>query len=330
MENRNLGKSDVFVTPIAFGGWAIGGWMWGGADKKDGLNALSKSIELGITTIDTAPAYGFGQSEELVGQAIKGIREKVQILTKFGLKWEGNKGSFYFTTKDNQGKSTDMYLYSSKKSVIKECEDSLKRLKTDYIDLYQIHWPDSTTPIEETMEAMNILLEQGKIRAVGVCNFDKELLEKASAIVPIVSVQVPYSMVRKEIESELVPWCIENNTSIIAYSPLQRGLLTGKFSVDSEFKDGDNRGDTPYFQKQNIKKTNAFLQEIKEIADSKNAKISQLVIRWTLDQPGISCALVGARDTQQVEENAGALGFDLSKDEISFIDEKLQNLKMNL
>ncbi len=317
-------------TPIAFGGWAIGGWMWGGAEKSDGLKALRKAIDLGITSIDTAPAYGFGQSEELVGQAIKGQRDKVQVFTKFGLKWNDDKGKFFFNTTDDQGKPTEMYRYASKDSVIRECEDSLRRMKTDYIDLYQIHWSDPTTPVEETMEALNLLLEQGKIRAIGVCNYDLELLKLASSFAPVISNQVPYSMVRREIEDDLVPWCIGNNISIIAYSPLQRGLLTGKFNQDSTFKEGDTRGDTPYFKKSNIKRVNGFLNEIKEIADSKNATFAQLVIRWTLEQPGITCALVGARNVTQVNENAGALNVDLSREEINSITDKLQKLKLEL
>src|SRR4051812_24080502 len=166
MELRNLGNSDVKVTPIAFGAWAIGGWMWGGAEERDALKAIRASYDAGITTIDTAPVYGFGKSEELVGRAMEGTpRDKYQILTKYGLNWKTREGQFYFDTTDNEGRPTKVYKYSARKAVLAECEDSLRRLKTDYIDLLQIHWADDTTPIAETMDAVATLIGQGKVRA---------------------------------------------------------------------------------------------------------------------------------------------------------------------
>ena len=248
MKKVQLGKSDIHVTPVTFGAWAIGGWMWGGADRKQAIEAIHASIDLGVSSIDTAPIYGFGRSEEIVGEAIKGKRDKVELLTKYGMTWEGNKGDFYFDTTDNEGKPVKVYKYASKESVIAECEDSLRRLKTDYIDLYQIHWPDRTTPVGETMEAVDQLLREGKIRAAGVCNYSVDLAEEAMKHVLLASNQVPYSMVRRDIEEELVPWSINNDVSILAYSPLQRGLLTGKITPDYEFSEGDTRPDTPYFK----------------------------------------------------------------------------------
>jgi len=330
MEYRTLGNTDVKVTPIAFGAWAIGGAMWGGAEKKDAVEAIKRSVDHGITTIDTAPVYGYGKSEELVGEAVRGMRDKVQILTKYGLHWDAKKGQYYFSLKDENGNNIDIYRYAGKESVIKECENSLKRLGTDHIDLYQIHWDDPTTPVEETMEAINILLEQGKIRAAGVCNYNVDLLKEALKTAPICSVQVPYSMVHRDIEDDLVPYCIGNRKSILAYSPMQRGLLTGKFSPDHEFNDGDTRAGSPYFKSENIKKTNLFLEDIKPIADAKGASLAQLVIRWTLEQPGITVALVGARDTKQVDENVGAMNINLSKDETEQINSKLNQLNLNL
>ena len=189
---------------------------------------------------------------------------------------------------------------------MQECEDSLRRLKTDYIDLYQVHWHDSSTPISETMEAIERLLEQGKIRAAGVCNYTADLVDEANNCVPIVADQVAYSMVNREIENELVPYCLENNISIIAYSPLQRGLLTGKITEDYVFEEGDHRPNTPFFQKGNIRLVNQFLADIKHIADDKDATIAQLVTAWTIAQPGIDVALVGARNRKQASENAKA------------------------
>ena len=326
MEYRILGKTDVKVTPIAFGAWAIGGAMWGGAEKRDAIDAIQKSVDQGITTIDTAPVYGFGQSEELVGQAIMGKRDRVQILTKYGLRWDEKAGQYYFSLQDEEGKNIDIYRYAGKESVIRECENSLRRLGTDYIDLYQIHWADPTTPMEETMEAVNLLLEQGKIRAAGVCNYRADLLNQAMKWAPVCSDQVPYSMVQRNIEKELVPFCLEHQTSILAYSPLQRGLLTGKFSPDHKFRVGDTRAESSHFKKENIRKTNAFLEAIKPIADAKGATLAQLVIRWTLEQPGITVALVGARDARQVADNLGALNLKLSKEDIAQINSKLNQL----
>ncbi len=326
MEYRTLGKTNVKVTPIAFGAWAIGGAMWGGAEKRDAIDAIQKSVDHGITTIDTAPVYGFGQSEELVGQAIRGKRDRVQILTKYGLRWDEKAGQYYFSLQDEEGKNIDIYRYAGKESVIRECENSLRRLGTDYIDLYQIHWADPTTPMEETMEAVNLLLEQGKIRAAGVCNYRADLLNQAIKSAPVCSDQVPYSMVQRNIEKELVPFCLEHQTSILAYSPLQRGLLTGKFSPDHKFRVGDTRAESPHFKKENIQKTNDFLEEIKPIAEAKGATLAQLVIRWTLEQPGITVALVGARDARQVDDNLGALNLKLSKEDIAHINSKLNQL----
>ena len=330
MERRKLGNSDVMITPIAFGAWAIGGWMWGGADRKEAIEALETSIDLGISTIDTAPVYGFGRSEEIVGDVIKNKRDKVEILTKYGLDWIGDRGSYYFSTQDNEGQPIDIYRYASSDSVIKECEASLKRLNTDYIDLYQIHWPDPTTPVEETMEAINKLIEQGKIRAAGVCNYDLGLMREALTVAQLASNQLPYSMVKRDVEKNVVPFCLENNIGILAYSPLQRGLLTGKFSLDHTFNNGDSRPLTPHFKKENVQKVNKFLEDIRPLAESKNASIAQLVLRWTIEQPGITCALAGARNSQQVRDNYGALEFALTKDELEIINIKLDQLKLEL
>ena len=327
MELIKLGKSDVKVTPIAFGAWAIGGWMWGGAEKKDAINAIRKSVDLGITTIDTAPVYGFGLSEEITGEAIKGIRDKVQILTKFGIRWDAVKGEFFMATKDNQGENIDIYWYSAKDSVIKECEDSLKRLGTDHIDLLQIHWPDPTTPVEETMEALERLKEQGKIRAAGVSNYDVPLMEEAEKTTLLASNQVPYSMLRRDIEEDVVPYCIQNNVGILAYSPLYRGLLTGKFDPGHKFKEGDARAGLLWFKTENVKKVNKFLDKIRPLAESKRATLPQLVLRWTLQQPGITCVLAGARNPEQVADNAGTLSFSLSEDEVGFINGELEKLE---
>jgi len=331
MKYRKLGNSDLNVSVVTFGAWAAGGWMWGGADRSEAVKAIQAGFDWGVTSIDTAPVYGQGLSEEIVGEAIKGIaRDKVQILTKYGLSWEGTNGQFHFSSRDNQGKPIDIYKYSGKESIIKECENSLRLLGTDYIDLYQIHWADPTTPIHETMEAVAQLIKEGKVRYAGVCNYNMALMKEAANCINLVSDQVPYSMVKRDIEKELVPYLIENNQSVLAYSPLQRGLLSGKIKPGHLFAEGDTRADQPYYSDKNIQLVNAFLGKIKPIADEKGATLSQLVIRWTIEQPGITIALVGARNAAQSIENAKAVQLKLSAEEIGFINSELAQLKLEL
>lgn len=320
MEKRKLGTSDVMVTPMAFGAWAIGGWMWGGAEEQAAINAIKSAYEGGITTIDTAPVYGFGRSEELVGRALEGIsRDKYEILTKFGMNWETEQGEYFFDSVDNDGRPFKMYKWASKEKIIQECESSLRLLKTDYIDLYQIHWPDKTTPINETFEAVQRLIEQGKIRAAGVCNFNVDLVAEALETIQLASNQVPYSMINRDIEKDVIPQAMERGLGIIPYSPLQRGLLTGKIKPGHKFNEGDSRENNLFYTDENISRTHTLLEEIKPIAENHNATLAQLVINWTIHRPGVACVLVGARDDQQVKDNAKALDFSLSSDELDTI-----------
>ena len=330
MNRRKLWEDGIEVSAIALGAWAIGGWMWGGTNREDSIRAVHACPEHGITSVDTAPVYGFGLSEEIVGEAVRGRRDRYEIMTKAGMRWDGTKGVYYFTTEDNNGNTRDIYKYSGKQSVIRECEESLTRLGTDYIDLYQIHWPDVSTPLEETMEALQILLDQGKIRAAGVSNYSMEQLKQASGTIRLSSNQVPYSMVRREIENDMIPWCIDNDCAILAYSPLQRGLLTGKISPETLFASGDSRSGLPHFRSNNIVRINMFLDSIRPLAEAKDASLSQLVIRWTLQRPGITVVLVGARNQQQVEENAGAFGVSLTREEMNRINTALDQLYLDL
>lgn len=326
METRKLGKTEFKVSEIAFGAWAIGGWMWGGSDSRDAVKAVETAIDNGMTTIDTASVYGFGLSEQLVGKAIRGKRDKVQLLTKFGMEWIKKEGEYFFDTKDNSGKDISIYKHSSKKKVLSDCDDSLKRLKTDYIDLFQIHWPDATTPVSETMEALEILVEKGKIRAGGVCNYSAALLDEACRTFALASDQVPYSMVKRDIEKDIVPYCLENNISIFAYSPLQRGLLAGKIKPGHKFNEGDTRPSTPYYKEPNLSNILAFLEKLRSVAEAHDATLSQVVLNWTIQQPGITCALAGARNPAQVLENVGSVKFRLSADEISRINNWLSEI----
>ena len=328
MEYRTLGDSDLKLSVICFGAWAAGGWMWGGSDRNDAIRAIRASYELGVTSIDTAPAYGQGSSEEIVGEAIEGLpRDKVQILTKYGMRWDIKKGSLQMRSTDNSGKPIDIYKYASPDSIIKECEDSLRRLKTDYIDLYQIHWPDVTTPIAETMETVAKLIQQGKVRHAGVCNYDVPQMKEAQKVVRLVSNQVPYSMVKRDIENDVVPYAIQEQISIVAYSPMQRGLLTGKIKPGHVFSEGDHRPSLYFFAEENIRRTNVFLDKISPLAFERNVTLAQLVLSWTLEQPGITVALAGARNDTQAISNAKAADLKLTVDEIAFINKALSQLQ---
>jgi len=329
MQYRKIGNSDLELSVITFGAWAAGGWMWGGTERSGSVDAIRKSFDEGVTSIDTAPVYGMGDSEEIVAEALEGIaRDKVQIITKYGMRWDLAKGTLAMKSKDNDGKDIDIYKYASRESIIKECEDSLRRLKTDYIDLYQIHWPDVTTPIQETMETVAELIKQGKVRYAGVCNYNAAQVKEASQYVNIISDQVPYSMVKRNIEADLVPYMLDANKSILAYSPLERGLLTGKMKPGHTFEEGDHRAGLYFYKDDNLRKTNAFLEKLKPLAVDKNATISQLVLRWTVEQPGITIALAGARNAEQSVLNAKAANVTLSQEEIDFITGELDKLEL--
>lgn len=327
MEYRKLGNTDLQLSVITYGAFAIGGNMWGGNEQKDSIESVRASIDNGVTTLDTAPFYGFGLSEEMIGEAIKGYdRSKIQLLTKFGLVWDGSnqgEGDFFFDAEDD-GKVLPVYKYSSKASVIKEVEESLKRLQTDYIDLLQIHWPDSTTPISETMEALEILIQQGKIRAAGVSNYSVDQVKEAKQTANIASNQVSYSMLNRSLEKDLAPYALENNLGIIVYSPMERGLLTGKYFKDGKLKENDHRNG--YFQQFDLKKVETFLDAIMPIAEQKGASLSQLVLRWTSLQPAITVVLAGARNAEQAIANAKAMDIHISTEEMIFINKELAKI----
>lgn len=325
MKFRKLGNSDLDVSLITFGAWAAGGWLWGSSDRNDAIKAIQAGFDEGVTTIDTAPVYGQGTSEEIVGEAIKNIpRDKVQIITKFGMHWDlpEAKGDFAMHSEDHKGNKIDIYRYSGKRSVIKECEDSLRRLGTDYIDLYQIHFPDTTTPIEETFEAVVQLIKEGKVRYAGVCNYEVEQMQKAENIVPVISNQLPYALTRRKIENTIIPYALEKNIGVLAYSPLMRGLLTGKISPEHRFSEGDSRAESRFYTRENIIRTNKLLDELRPLAKDKNVSLAQLVLRWTTLQPGIISALAGARNAEQSIQNAKSMQFDLNPEEVNFITER--------
>lgn len=327
MEYRKLGNSELQLSAITYGAFAIGGNMWGGNEKQDSIAGIHAALDHGITSIDTAPFYGFGRSEELIGEAIRGKdRSKIQLLTKFGLVWDGSnnsKGEYFFDAPAD-GKNIPVYKYTSKANIIKELEESLKRLGTDYVDLLQLHWPDATTPIAETMEALNTLIKQGKIRAAGVSNYDQGQMQEAAKTIQLASNQVSYSMLNREIEKDIVPYSIGNNIGIIAYSPLERGLLTGKYFKDAALKADDHRNG--YFGQFSADKVMAFLESITPLAEGKKASLAQLVLRWTTLQPGITVVLAGARNATQAAENAAAMDLQLTTEEIGFMNGELEKV----
>ncbi|MEH0153406.1 aldo/keto reductase [Limibacter armeniacum] len=327
MEYRALGNTDIKLSAITYGSFAIGGNMWGGNVHKDSIASVQASLENGVTTIDTAPFYGFGLSEEVIGEAIKGKdRSSIQLLTKFGLVWDGSnqgKGIHFFDAVEN-GNTIPVYKYAGKGSIIREVEDSLKRLKTDYIDLLQLHWPDDSTAISEVMETMERLVEQGKIRAAGVSNYAVAQLDEAAETFLPASNQVAYSMLNRSIESDLVPYAIQNKVGIIAYSPMERGLLTGKYFQDGKLKEDDHRNE--YFKQFDLHKVKGFLDKLSGLAADKSVSLAQLVLRWTTLQDGITVVLAGARNAEQAIQNAKAMEVSLSHEELTFIEKELTHV----
>lgn len=312
---------------VTFGAWAIGGLFWGGNEDKEGIEAIQAAIDEGIDAIDTAPVYGCGHSEELVGQAVAGRRDKVKLLTKCGLRWEEDGGQFYFKLEHTpSGQPVTIYKNVRAESIIRECEQSLKRLRTDYIDLYQVHWPSETAPAQETVGALNRLKEQGKILEFGVSNYKSQQLREALKYGPIVSDQVKYNLLERSIEQDELPYCKQRGLGVIAYSPMAMGLLTGKVTEDREFPASDIRSTDPLFSKASRRKVLKALEEIRPIADGHGASFSQIAVAWVIAQPGVTTALVGARNAKQARENAKAAEITLSDDEIKRIREVFERL----
>jgi len=312
---RPLGQSGIQASVVAFGAWAIGGWPWGGTDEANAVDAIHRALDLGINLIDTAPAYGLGLSEEIIGRALAGRRDKAVIATKCGLTWHTDKGAYFFSQNDRP-----VHRYLGPESIRQEVELSLKRLATDYIDLYQTHWQDDTTPIADTMGELMKLKAEGKIRAIGVSNVKLHHLEQYRKIGPVDSAQELYNMLDRGIEAELLPYCLRNNIAVLAYSPLSQGLLTGKVGPEREFPEGDMRRRNPRFSVEGRQRIASMLDEFAPIAKARGITLGQLAIAWTVAQPGLTHALVGARNADQVDENAGAGDVELTPDEHSVIN----------
>ncbi len=327
MEIRQLGNSGVSVSGVIFGAWAIGGWMWGGTEEKQSIEAINAGLDAGMTTIDTAAIYGYGYSEELVGKAIRGRRDRPIIATKCGMRWDSDEGTDPWPQPQNdaQGKQIVIRKNSRPASIAFECEQSLKRLGVDTIDIFQIHWPDVSTPVADSIGALDRLRTAGKIRAIGLSNYDLPRLREAVAVARIDCIQPSYSVVRRKIENDLLPYCRQNNIGVICYSPMERGLLTGSAGPDRQFPPGDHRRNSPTFSLENRQRVHDALQKIKPIADKLGASFAQLAVNWAAHQPGITAAIVGARDAEQARHNAAALNFKLSADDRATIRSAFDN-----
>jgi aryl-alcohol dehydrogenase-like predicted oxidoreductase len=297
MERIDIPGTALKVSRVALGTWAIGGWMWGGTDEAESVATIQAAVEHGISVIDTAPAYGSGRSEEIVGKALaeSGLRSRVLIATKVGLEWNGGI----------------VFRNASRARIMREVEDSLRRLRTDYIDIYQVHWPDPLVAIEETAEAMGTLLRQGKIRAIGVSNFSVEQMQRFRRVAPLHVLQPPYNLFERSIEDEILPYCRKNKIATFGYGALCRGLLSGRMRPDSKFTGDDLRRVDPKFQQPRLAQYLAAVQRLDEFARQRFGKrVIHLAIRWMLDQ-GITTALWGARHPGQLQPVADVSGWFL-------------------
>jgi aryl-alcohol dehydrogenase-like predicted oxidoreductase len=327
MKYRKLGNTDIEVPVVIFGAWAIGGWYWGGADDKVSTAAIEKALDVGMNCFDTAPGYGNGHSEKVLGRALKGKRNEAIIATKCGLRWDDSEGHFFFEATDSSGNVRRIYRNLSRDSIRYECEQSLKRLQTDVIDLYQCHWPDETTPLEETMEALIKLKKDGKIRAIGVSNFTTEMMEECLKFDDIASDQPKYNLLRRDIEKDVLPFCRERNIGVISYGPIAQGLLTGKVAMDRKFHKDDLREKFQvWFKPANRKRVVDILPNMKPVADKYGVTLAQLAINWVIGEPGITSAIAGARNPEQVAENAKAGDFELSQEDRALLRKEFEAL----
>jgi aryl-alcohol dehydrogenase-like predicted oxidoreductase len=312
MEYLKLEGTDMKTSEIGLGTWAIGGWMWGGTEEKSAIDTIHAALDKGINLIDTAPVYGFGTSEKIAGKALKQAslpRDQIVLATKVALDW-----------KDEQ-----VFRNASEKRINQEIEDSLKRLQTDYIDLYQVHWPDYSTSLEETAKALQKLKDEGKIRAIGVSNFDVEQIKEFRKYADLSAVQPPYNLFEREIEKDLLPYCKENNLTTLLYSSLCRGLLTGKMKPDSKWVGDDLRNVDPKYQSPRYEQYLYAVQQLDDYARKHHGKqVIHLAIRWILQQPGANIPLWGGRKPGQMDALGEIDGWKLTQEDMKAIDNILK------
>ena len=313
MQKRKLGYTDLKLTTVGLGTWAIGGpwqWGWGPQDDDEAIATILAALETGINWIDTAPAYGLGHSEELVNKALKQTSNKPIIATKCSLLWNDKK---------------EKVSCLKAQSIRQECHDSLERLGIETIDLYQVHWPEPDEDLEQAWEEMARLAEEGKIRYLGASNFSVEQIERVQKIHPVASLQPPYSMLHRQVEDELLTYCADNDIGVVAYSPMQRGLLTGKFSPErlASLPLDDHRRKSPDFHEPRFTATLELVEQLKPIAERNGRTLAQLSISWVLRRPEVKAAIVGARRPEQIIETAPASNWDLNKKDIEQIEQLL-------
>lgn len=316
MQRVRFGKTELEITPVGFGAWAIGGggWAasWGPQDDDEAVGAIRRAVELGINWVDTAAVYGLGHSEELVALALKDVPEadRPYVFTKCSLVWD---------------ESGDIQNVLKKDSVKRECEESLRRLGVDVIDLYQIHWPRPDEEIEEGWEALSELKEEGKVRHVGVSNFDTGQMERANGIAPVETLQPPYNMLRRDVEDEILPYARKNDVGVIVYSPMASGLLTGKMTRErvENMPADDWRRNSEQFNDPKLSKNLELVERLREIGGRHDKSPAEVAIAWTLRHPAVSAAIVGGRRPDQVDGIVGAADFRLSEDEIAEVEAAL-------
>ncbi len=323
MRTRKLGYTDLHLTTVGMGTWAIGGsgweWGWGPQDDAESIASIQRGLELGINWIDTAAAYGLGRSEEVVGRAIAERRDEIIVATKCGLVCDEG--------------STEVYGCLTAESVRAECETSLRRLNVDVIDLYQIHWPHDEEHLEDAWSTIADLVQEGKVRYAGVSNFSVEQIKRIQPIHPVASLQPPYSMLERGVEEELLPFCAANDIGVVAYSPMQTGLLTGKYTKErvTSLPDDDWRKDrSPHFQEPALSANLELVEGLRPIAERNGRTLPQLAIAWVLRRPEITAAIVGSRRPEQIEETAPAGDWVLSEEEIAEIDTLLEKREQAL
>jgi aryl-alcohol dehydrogenase-like predicted oxidoreductase len=311
MEFVDIPGTSMRVSRIALGTWAIGGWMWGGSNESDAIKAIHTALDRGINLIDTAPVYGFGRSEEIVGKALAvgDRRKRAFIATKVGLDWKDGKP----------------FRNASKTRIIKEAEDSLRRLQTDVIDLYQVHWPDPHTPLAEVAEAMGELHRAGKVRAIGVSNFSPAQMEEFRKVAPLHTAQPPYNLFERSIEQDVLPYCRDRDIAVLAYGSLCRGLLSGSMSKSSQFTGDDLRKNDPKFLAPRFEQYLAAVEKLDQFArEHYGRRVIQLAVRWVLDRGERNIALWGARRADQLAPIADVAGWHIDSSAMAQIDQILQ------
>ena len=326
MRYRGLGKSGIEASVIGVGAWAIGGWMWGGAEEAESVRAVHAAIDAGMNLIDTAPVYGFGLSEEVVGKAIRDRREKVVLATKCGLVWDEERGEFFFASDEKHPADEGqikVYRRLAAETIRREVESSLKRLGTDRIDLLQTHWQDPKTPIADTMGTLMELKREGKIRAIGCSNSTPAQIGEYRAAGQLDVDQELFSMLDRKQQRQNLPYCAKHKVAFFAYSPLSQGLLTGKIGPERTFQDGDQRRLKPRFSAENRRKIQRLLDLFLPIAERHGVSLGQLAIAWTLSQKGCTHALVGVRTASQALENAQAGAVELTPEELRAMDKAI-------